>query len=267
MLRILKKIYLYRQRIGFTRLAKILFLILIAKILARRFIRFSANWRIQKLVLPRIKHPVYVRPGTTDIEVLQQVLLDHEYEFNLSASPKIIIDAGANIGLASVYFANTYPDATIIALEPDRSNFKLIEMNTAGYPQIKAMNVALWSENKKINLFYPQAGHSGFRTLEENSGLLQECGEVSAVTVDALMMAHQLDVIDLLKMDIEGAEKEVFQNCSTWIDKVKTLMVELHDTTQPGCGEAFYEATKNFQPQIVMKGETLLRLREVASSN
>jgi len=252
---------------GFARLAKVLFLLLLAKMLARRFVKVSANWRVQELVLPGIKHPVYIRPGTTDIEVLQQVLLDSEYEFDLPVSPKTIIDAGANIGLASVYFANRYPAAAIIALEPDRSNFKLIEMNTAAYPQIKALNVALWSENKQINLFYPQTGHCGFRTLEENSGSLQECGEVSAITLDALMKSHGLREVDVLKVDIEGAEREVFQNSSAWIDKIKILMVELHDASQPGCSQAFYEATVRFKPETVLKGETLLRSQDVASAD
>jgi hypothetical protein len=106
MFRILKKIQIYHRRFGFVRLIIILFLLLLAKVLARRFVKLSTNWREQSLTLAGVKHPVYVRPGTTDIEVMQQVLLDYEYDFKLPGRPQVIVDAGANIGLASVYFAN-----------------------------------------------------------------------------------------------------------------------------------------------------------------
>jgi FkbM family methyltransferase len=266
MFRVLKKIRAYYLRLGAARLVKLLFLLLLAKLLARRFLNFSTKLPVQQLTLPDLKHPVHVRTGTTDIEVLQQVLLDHEYEFSLPATPKVIVDAGANIGLASIYFANTYPNAVIVALEPDPSNFKLLEINTARYPQIKPMNVALWNKNKQINLFYSGGGHCGFRTLEENFGALPHCGGVRAVTLDALMQSLGVEFIDVLKVDIEGAEREVFQNSSKWIGQVGVLMVELHDFWQPGCSEAFYAATKGFRPEIIMKGETILRLREAGAS-
>jgi FkbM family methyltransferase len=262
MFRILKKIQIYHRRFGFVRLVKILYLLFLAKVLARRFVKLSTNWRVQSLTLAGVvKHPVYIRPGTTDIEVMQQVLLDYEYDFKLPGRPQVIVDAGANIGLASVYFANRYPDAIIVSLEPDHSNFKLLEMNTAAYPQIRAVNAALWSENKQLNLFSPNGAHSGFCTLEKNSGSLQECGAVPAVTLDSLMHTQGLAMIDLLKLDIEGAEKEVFENSSGWIDKVNILLIELHDHYKPGCSRAFQEATEKFQPEIVSKGETILRMR------
>ena len=266
MFRILKKIRIYYRRFGLIRLFKILYLLFLAKVLARQFVKLSANWRVQTLVLAGVKHPVYIRPGTTDIEVMQQVLLDHEYYFNLPGRPKVIIDAGANIGFASVYFANPYPDAIIVALEPDHSNFKLLELNTAAYPQIRAVNSALWSENQQLNLFTPNGAHSGFCTLEKNSGSMQECGTVPAVNLDTLMKTQGLETIDVLKMDIEGAEKEVFENSATWIDKVNILLIELHDHYKPGCSEAFYEATKMFRPEIVKKGETILRLRDTGAN-
>lgn len=257
MFRIIKKIWLYHRRLGFVRVTKVLTLIFLAKLVARRFTSLSTNWRILKLTLPEVKQPVYIRPGTTDVEVLQQVLLDHEYDFDLPVRPKLIVDAGANIGLASVYFANIYPEANIIALEPDRSNFRMLEMNTAAYPQIKPMNVALWSENKKINLFHPKGGHCGFRTSEDNSNVFEKWDEVPAVTLDALMKTLGIANIDVLKMDIEGAEREVFKNSSAWINQVGTFMVELHENYQAGCEEAFYQAAPHAQRMAVLKGETI----------
>ncbi|HEY4415311.1 MAG TPA: FkbM family methyltransferase [Verrucomicrobiae bacterium] len=257
----IKKIRSYRARLGTLQLIKLLGLIILAKLLARKFSSLSAKWSFQKLTLPIVSHPVFIRIGTTDVEVLQQVLLDHEYEFTLPITPAVIIDAGANIGFASVYFANKYPDARIIALEPDPSNFKLLQMNTVAYPQIKALNMALWNESKPINLFSPQGGHSGFRTLEKSDDSLQHYGKTDAITIDDLLQQYKLDFIDILKMDIEGAEREVFQSSANWINQVKVFMVELHESYKPGCTEAFNTAVAGFQPIITQKGETLLCLR------
>jgi len=225
----------------------------------------SASLQGNVLVVTGTNHADIIRISRDD-QMLVVRLNASTQRFAYDSIDHVIIDAGANIGLASVYFANLYPDAIIVSLEPDRSNFRLLEMNTADYPQIRAVNAALWCEDKQLSLFSPNGAHSGFCTLEKNSGSLQECGEVPAVTLDTLMKTQGLETIDVLKMDIEGAEKEVFQSSSTWIDKVNLLLIELHDHYKPGCSEAFYEATKNFQPEAVMKGETILRLRDAAAN-
>ena len=68
---------------------------------------------------PGILYPVQVRARTTDVDVYGQVLLDYEYSFDLPFSPETIIDVGANIGMASIYFLHRYPKARIIAIEPE----------------------------------------------------------------------------------------------------------------------------------------------------
>src|SRR5436190_21998125 len=84
--------------------------------------------------LAGIRHPVYVRIGTTDLSVLKQVLVERQYDFSLPVTPKVIVDAGANIGLSAVFFANKYPAAVIFAIEPEESNFKVLEKNVSAYP-------------------------------------------------------------------------------------------------------------------------------------
>src|ERR1700721_2914473 len=72
-----------------------------------------------------IKYPVYIRIGTTDATVLRQVLVEKHYDVPCQIAPQTIVDAGANIGFSAIYFANKYPEATIIALEPESSIFHL----------------------------------------------------------------------------------------------------------------------------------------------
>src|SRR5258706_4718209 len=112
------------------------------------FSRLTGTKPVVRTSVPGIKFPVYIRVGSTDLSVLQQVLIEQHYAFSLPLNPQVIIDAGANIGLSAVFFANQYPEALIVALEPDESNFLILQTNVAPYPLIKPIRAALWNQNK-----------------------------------------------------------------------------------------------------------------------
>ncbi len=214
-----------------------------------------------KKKVPGLAHPIYLRIGTTDTCVFRQILNERHYDFPLSALPKVIIDAGANIGISAVFFAHKYPAAKIIALEPEDSNFTLLKKNVSPYPQITPLKVALWKEQKAICLVDPGEGHHGFRTVERTNGESSQNGYVPATALDILMKEMQIEFIDVLKIDIEGAEKEVFDHSQNWIDRVGVLMVELHDHITPGCTKAFEKATDGFIGDN-RRGETLIRRKK-----
>ncbi len=110
------------------------------------------------------KHPFLLRIPSSDIPTYKQVFIKQDYNFLVEKQPETIVDAGVNIGLASIYFANKYPDAKIIALEPEQSNFDLLKKNTAPYPQIVPVQAALWNKNEEIHLIDPGLGKWGFMT-------------------------------------------------------------------------------------------------------
>jgi hypothetical protein len=85
---------------------------------------------------------------------------------------------------------------------------------------------------------------------------------VAGVTVDALMDSRGLDAIDVLEIDIEGAEKEVFTDASAWIDRVGVLMVELHERMKTGCNRAVYAATGGFATEWVQGPNNVGMARE-----
>jgi tRNA G46 methylase TrmB len=89
-----------------------------------------------KLKRQDCKFSLCLRIPSSDVPTYEQVFIDKEYDFLVKKQPKVIVDAGANIGLASIYFANKYPDAKIIAIEPEQSNFELFKENVAPYPHI-----------------------------------------------------------------------------------------------------------------------------------
>ncbi len=193
------------------------------------------------------KHPINLRIPSSDISTFKQVYIDKEYNFQVEESPTVIIDAGANIGLASIYFANTYPDAKIIAIEPERNNFEILKINSAQYSNIFPLQAALWHKNEIITLVDPGLGSWGFMTESQGDNSKNNaCHPVDAITVDWIMNKYNLKKIDILKIDIEGAEKEVFSDTSSWMYKVDSLIVELHERMKPGCNRNFYSGTAGF---------------------
>ncbi len=220
--------------------------------------KFTRSRPLYKVTAPGMEHPVFIRIGSTDLSVFKQVLVECHYDFKVPQAPKVIIDGGANIGLSAVYFANRYPDALIVAVEPEESNFRVLEKNVAPYSKIRPLKAAIWKENTSIQLVNPEGGNHGFQTVEKTTAA--PVAKVEAQTVDGIMRGAGVDHVDILKLDIEGAELEVLQHSAGWMDKVGVVMVELHEHLRKGCEEAFRTATQDFVDEQHL-GETVARFR------
>lgn len=192
--------------------------------------------------LPDFVAPVWARLGTSDLGVFRQVLIDEDYRFRSSAQPGLIIDAGANVGYASVYFANRFPGAAIIAVEPDRDNFHMLQRNTAAYPKVRCVRAGLWSKDCFLKISNPGGGTCAFRVEET----MHPEDAIPAVTVATLLESSGFNRIGILKLDVEGAEKELFQaqNSASWIARTDLMMIELHDRLVPGCEAAMRQAVQ-----------------------
>ena len=199
----------------------------------------------EMVIQPRgIRYPVRLRIRTSDVFVYKTILADGEYDMPLAHAPRTIVDAGANIGLTSIYYANKFPEARIIAIEPEPSNFDQLLKNVAPYPQVTAIQAALWNRDCQLNLGSPKLespGFDKFRFQVREKGTIP----VPGMTMRTLMKKVCLDSIDLLKMDIEGAEIEAFENCD-WINTVQAIAIELHDPIRPGCTDVLNQVTKGF---------------------
>ena len=233
---VFKKIQDYRNVLG----ARGLLTVSFAKLTKKQ-----TELRIKR---PDIQFPFYVRVPSSDESAYKKVFIYSECNLNVKTPPKTIVDAGANIGLVSIYYANKFPEAKIVAIEPEESNFDILERNTAPYKNIHLIQGALWHENTDIDLVDPGLDKWGFMTFDSDDYDTEKkfCHSVKGITMDRIMEIHNLDSIDILKMDIEGAEREVFQDPSSWIRKVDALIVELHEHLKSGCKRSFYNATNDF---------------------
>lgn len=198
-------------------------------------------------VLEIAQTKIYLRTNTPDLQVAVSSLVDGEYEQIRCKDPQFIVDAGANIGTSAVHFAKKYPEASIIAIEPEEGNYEMLLKNTQGYPNVTAIKAAIWGSDDKRTIQNRNTGHWGY-TISETENQVESTGqEIDCLTINSLMKKHEKEFIDILKMDIEGGEKDVLEKSSEWIDAVNVITVELHDRICMGCDRAFYLATQDFK--------------------
>jgi FkbM family methyltransferase len=196
--------------------------------------------------VPRIGQTLKFRLKTSDVDIASQIFINEEYALSLRKPVRTILDAGANTGFSAVYFAKRFPDATIVAVEPEASNFELLKHNTAPFPHIHCVRAALWDRDVELEVV-DWFGKCGFRTQESAARVSNKvCDTIPGLTVPSIMREHGIEQVDLLKIDIEGAEKMVLKGAPEWLDKVSVLAVELHDWLDPDCSRIFSEATRRF---------------------
>lgn len=196
-----------------------------------------------------IQSPVLLRVPSSDVRVFEQIFIRNEYKFDVNRDPEFIIDAGANIGLASVYFANQFPNARIVAIEPEEENFEILVKNVSPYPNVQPVFGALWSEGAMVEVVDHGLGNWGFMIetpSESQTSSRSGNQKVQALTINMILERYGVPTISILKVDIEGAELEVFRKSSSWIDRVDSLIIELHEHMKPGCNRSFYSATSGF---------------------
>lgn len=197
-----------------------------------------------------------IRLGTSDLNCLKKVFLSGEYALPFKISPKFIVDAGANIGMATLYFAAQYPEANIIAIEPEPSNFKILRQNCAGLANVTLLEAALWPIEQPVGIANPQVEKFAFAVAA--AGVGSAAGGIKTINVPELLKKTAGGRIDLLKLDIEGAEWELFSiNPESWLDKVQVIAIELHDRHRDGCAKVFYSAIVKHKFTQEVNGENV----------
>jgi FkbM family methyltransferase len=160
-----------------------------------------------------------------------------------------------------------FPDANIIAIEPEKTNFDLLQRNTAFYPNVHCIQAGLWKNNAYLRIRNPNDEPWAFIIDELTDDEI--CNDkIRGITVEYLMKEYVIDNIDVLKIDIEGSEKEVFENSAQWINSVSVFFIELHDRMKKGCAKSFFNAIGHFDyiflPEVC--GDNILVKREYAPS-
>jgi FkbM family methyltransferase len=200
------------------------------------------NEGMAQILLTPIGRNVVIRLGTSDLKCLEKVFIADEYRLPFVLFPHLIVDAGANIGMATLYFANQFPEARIIAIEPEPSNFCMLKRNCGGLPRVTLVQAALWPDHCPLTISSSTAEKWRFTVTDQSPSGSSLTG-IPTVTIQDVLSLMGADRIDLLKLDIEGAEVELFrEGADRWLDRVRIIAIELHDRFRPGCAQALYSA-------------------------
>lgn len=217
--------------------------------------------------------PQVVRKGTTDWATYHQIFVREEYRFRHSVPPSTIIDLGANVGFASVWYHTRYPEARIVAVEPDEANARAAQVNinlvSRSGARLDLEQTAVWHSESYVKITNPTGSAWGFKVHEAGP---DEPGAFASTTMSAIMDRNGLGTVDLVKIDIEGGERFLFAKNTEWLDRVNSIVIELHDRKIPGCREPVIAALDRHFVDYdeVVRGENSLftrrhRLEELGS--
>lgn len=207
------------------------------------------------------KITLLLRWHSSDFLVFNQVFIKEEYKplTTLQIKTPVVIDAGANIGCTSIYLSAFYPHAKFIAIEPDKGNFETAKKNFAlnKLEYTHFFEEALW--HNKGNVFLSD----NFRDKRNWSMTVGEKGEhsVTASTLKAILSESNVVKVDILKMDIEGAEKPIFENDNTLLDiliNVKAMAIEIHEAHS-----TIGDKLKAMGFHTFFQGETLFAVEDI----
>ncbi len=221
-------------------------------------------------VRPRkVAHPIQIRlRGSSDLAVFHQIFDFDEYAcLQTLAQPNVVMDLGANVGYSSVYFLNIFPQVRILAVEPDKDNIVQCRRNLEPYAsRVQILHGAVWFKTTTLQLLKGtfRDGRDWATQVAAQSAQEITNAAVQSWDMQSLIEMTGADNIDLLKIDIERAEIEVFGNsdCS-WLRKVRNICIELHGED---CEHVFFEALKDYEYKLECAGELTicrnLRLRD-----
>jgi FkbM family methyltransferase len=202
-------------------------------------------------------HDIGLRGRTSDPELFYNIFCVGGYPVVKMPNILTIVDAGANAGYFSVFAAHHYPGACIISIEPEESNFSLLSSNIRLYPGVIPLRAALWDEEGVVSIDDPSAEKWCFKCTSFITSENKAEKGIQAITVKSIMRDFKLASIDLLKMDIEGGEKQVFNAAdSSWLKLIRVLICELH----PGCWRSFFDALRPYEYDCRQVGENVVVL-------
>jgi FkbM family methyltransferase len=213
---------------------------------------------------------IYLRVGESDAHSVRQIFRDKIYD--LSETPAvqerlmnryrsilkggykpIIIDAGANIGVASRWFERTFPDAAIIAIEPESGNLEMLRQNVSGSAGITVVPAAVGSHPGFVRVL--NKGMTA-QTIRTNDG-------VPIITIPEAFTKVSNGVPFIAKVDIEGFESELFAENIDWLNDLFMVIIEPHDYQFPGMktSRSFQTAMGNHDFEIFISGDSLIYVR------
>lgn len=225
------------------------------------------------------RRTVALRQDSSDLSTFEQIFADTHYnhrrltradeitrmyETMAAEAQPLILALGANVGLSPLYFAKNWPAASILAVEPDPQNFRLLCENTAGVDNIVPINAAVASEDGAVRISNADEEAWARRTEAAAPGAAES---IPALSVASLIKRAAGGCRPFIaKIDIEGFESNLFSKDTAWVDLFPVLYIELHDWMLPGHGTShnFLRVISQLQRDFILSGENVVSIAHAA---
>lgn len=216
---------------------------------------------------------VRMRRSSSDLTIIRHIFRERAYELKgfpqsaaitecyqsilKSGQTPLIIDAGANIGASAIWFAKAFPEAHIMAVEPDAENVELCRYNVKHFANIGVLEAGISGRSGRAQMKADFEGHAAQTVKSEQ-------GDIQLFTVDEILRkGPKNSVLFLLKVDIEGFEMDLFSASLEWLVDVQAIIIEPHDWLFPGkrTSGPLQEAMAKHRFEMLISGENLIYVR------
>ena len=164
---------------------------------------------------------MHLMDGPSFVSQYREIVVAEIYDFEHAGERPVIIDGGANVGVASLWWLARWPQARVIAFEPDPKIFEVLQHNLRYHASPELHCSALSTTSLGAN--FVSQGSDGGRL-----GSAEELDMLTVHTMNLGEVIHRLGRVDLLKLDIEGAETEVLFDAESHLGQVERIFVEYH---------------------------------------
>lgn len=233
---------------------------------------------VSEYTLPDFVGKIHLRNQVSDHATFWQCLVQKQYKISefpqftrlmetyrdiiSSGQTPLIIDCGANIGLATLWYANEFPKAVIVAIEPDEENFSLLKRNVRHLEnRVVSLQGAIWPHQDQVRITNPDSGSAAFRV---ETLLSADPDAIRAYTVEEICEMVNAESPFIVKIDIEGAQQQLFSEGTSWVEKSALIALELDDWQFPwkGTSRPFFSCLSGYPFDYLIKGETIFCFRD-----
>ena len=200
---------------------------------------------------PVCSSPIYLRRMGSDSAVFNQIFIKQQYvpqsslhntwlhqkfreAIQIGRTP-VILDLGANIGLAARWFESQFPEAVIYSVEPDANNFAILKNNVMGHSNIVPLHAAVWSHEGQLRVLNRGKEAWAVQVAESDRAepFRNNDESVQGLSISELLGQFHIDQVFIVKIDVEGAETAIFSGNTDWLARTSALIIELHDRMFP----------------------------------
>lgn len=238
----------------------------------------KSKYKTHEYYIPNYKTPIYLRNCISDHAIFWQCLVKNQYDFKQfhqsgrliseynklvdTGQTPLIIDCGGNIGLASFWYANRFPAAKIVVVEPDQANLEILKLNLNCFgDRVVVLKGGIWNKEGFLKITNPESGPAAYRVDFDDE---KSADGIRCYTINEICEMQNCNNPYIVKIDIEGSQKNLFKDNTEWVKNTNLITLELDDWLLPwqGTSRNFFSCLSQYPFDYLLNGESIFCFRD-----